>query len=105
MASKRLKKAAKLLNTQNQGEFYDEVMRALWGYIADKLNMPQESLNKDNVQSELASRGVNEEAVNAFIKALNDCEFARYAPGDAASNMQGVYNGAVDAIGKIEDNI
>jgi hypothetical protein len=105
MASKRLKKAAKLLNTQNQGEFYDEVMRALWGYIADKLNMPQESLNKDNVQSELASRGVNEEAVNAFIKALNDCEFARYAPGDAASNMQGVYNGAVYAIGKIEDNI
>ena len=36
---------------------------------------------------------------------MNDCEFARYAPGDAASNMQGVYNGAVHAIGKIEDNI
>lgn len=103
MAVKRLKNASKLLKAQNQNEFYDEVMRALWGYIADKLNMPQESLNKDNVLSELTSRNVAPEASELFIKALNDCEFARYAPGDAASNMQAVYESAEVAISKIED--
>lgn len=105
MALKRMKNASKLLKSQSQNEFYDEVMRALWGYIADKLNMPQENLNKDNIQSELASRGVSEDVSGAFIKALNDCEFARYAPGDAASNMQSVYDGAIDAISKMEDNL
>lgn len=105
MALKRMKKADKLLNTQNHNEFYDEVMRALWGYISDKLNMPQENLNKENIQSELAARNVNEEASSAFINALNECEFARYAPGDAASNMQNVYNGAIEAISKMEDNL
>lgn len=103
MAIKRLKNASKLLKTQNQNEFYDEVMRALWGYIADKLNMPQENLNKDNVLSELTSRNVAPEASELFIKALNDCEFARYAPGDAAQNMQAVYDSAEAAISKIED--
>ncbi|MBO4664445.1 MAG: protein BatD [Bacteroidaceae bacterium] len=103
MAIKRLKNASKLLKAQNQNEFYDEVMRALWGYIADKLNMPQENLNKDNVLSELTSRNVAPEASELFIKALNDCEFARYAPGDAASNMQAVYESAEVAISKIED--
>ena len=103
MAVKRLKNASKLLKAQNQNEFYDEVMRALWGYIADKLNMPQENLNKDNVMSELTSRNVTPEASELFIKALNDCEFARYAPGDAASNMQAVYESAEVAISKIED--
>ncbi len=105
MALKRMKSASKLLASQSQGEFYDEVMRALWGYIADKLNMPQENLNKDNVQSELSSKGVNDDVIKSFIKALNDCEFARYAPGDAASNMQAVYDSAIDAITKIEDNL
>jgi len=105
MAVKRLKNAGKLLKTQKQSEFYDEVMRALWGYIADKLNMPMENLNKDNVLSELSSRNVSTEASEMFIKSLNDCEFARYAPGDAASNMQAVYDSAVDAISKMEDNL
>lgn len=105
MAVKRLKNAGKLLKTQNQNEFYDEVMRALWGYISDKLNMPQENLNKDNVLNELSSRNVSQDASEMFIKALNDCEFARYAPGDAASNMQSVYDSAVDAISKMEDNL
>ncbi|MCR5313299.1 MAG: BatD family protein [Bacteroidaceae bacterium] len=105
MALKRMKSAAKLLNSNSHNEFYDEVMRALWGYISDKFNMPLESLNKDNVQSELLARGVSQEVADTFIKALNDCEFARYAPGDAASNMQAVYDGSINAITKIEDNL
>lgn len=103
-ALKRMRNAAKLLKTGKQSDFYDEVMRALWGYISDKFNMPLESLNKDNIQSELASHGVSDDASQILLKALNDCEFARYAPGDSASNMQSVYDGAISAISKIEEN-
>lgn len=105
-ATKRLKTANKLLGEKKQNEFYDEVMRALWGYIADKLNMPQESLNKDNIQAELSAKSVPQELTDQFIKTLNDCEFARYAPSsDVNAQMESVYQSAIETISKIEDNL
>lgn len=105
-ATKRLKAANKLLAAHQQNEFYDEVMRALWGYVADKLNMPQESLNKDNIQSELTAKHVPQELTDQFIKTLNDCEFARYAPSsDVNAQMENVYQSAIDTISKIEESL
>lgn len=105
-ATKRLKVASGLLAKKQQNEFYDEVMRALWGYIADKLNMPQEALNKDNIQSELSAKNVPQELIDQFIRTLNECEFARYAPGaDANATMENVYQAAIDTISKIEDTL
>ena len=104
IAKKRLKVAAKLLADKNQSEFYDEVMRALWGYIADKLNMPQANLNKDNINAALAQQQVDTQLTDEFIKTLNECEFARYAPGNPNENMETVYNSAVNVISKMEDN-
>lgn len=80
-------------------------MKALWGYIADKLNIQQERLNKDNINGELKAKGVEQPLIDEFIKTLNDCEFARYAPGDANEAMEAVYNNAVSIIGKIENSI
>lgn len=104
IAKKRLKVASKLLADKNQSEFYDEVMRALWGYIADKLNMPQANLNKDNINAALAQQQVDPQLIDDFIKTLNECEFARYAPGNPNENMETVYNSAVNVISKMEDN-
>jgi tetratricopeptide (TPR) repeat protein len=104
IAKKRLKVAAKLLAAHNQNEFYDEVMRALWGYIADKLNMPQANLNKDNINAALAQQQVEPSLIEQFIKTLNECEFARYAPGNPNENMETVYNNAVNVISQIEGN-
>ena len=104
IAKKRLKVAAKLLAAHNQNEFYDEVMRALWGYIADKLNMPQANLNKDNINAALAQQQVDPSLIEQFIKTLDECEFARYAPGNPNENMETVYNSAVNVISQIEGN-
>ena len=104
-ALKRMKKAGKLLAEKRQNEFYDEVLRAMLGYVADKLNMPQEQLNKDNIQAELSANNVGQEHIDAFIKSLSDCEFARYAPGDANANMETVYHSAIDTITRMEDNL
>lgn len=105
VASKRLKKAAKLLSAHDKNNFYDEVMRALWGYISDKLNIPQASLNKDNVQAALTEKNVDPSLISQFIKCLDNCEFARYAPGDPNENMENLYHNAVEVISNMEAKI
>ena len=101
VATKRLKKAAKLMAANKQGEFYDEVLRALWGYVGDKLNMPVEQLSRENISQQLESSNISAETIKQFIGALDECEFARYAPGDATGNMNKVYDMAMNAITQI----
>ena len=101
VAVKRLKKAAKLMKAGKDGEFYDEVLRALWGYVGDKLNMPVDKLTRDNIREQLLAYSVSDETINQFIGALDECEFARYAPGDATGNMNKVYDAAITAITQI----
>ena len=101
VATKRLKQANKLMRSGRQSEFYDEVLRALWGYVGDKLAMPVEQLSRDNISQQLSERGVGDETIQQFISALDECEFARYAPGDATGNMTKVYDMAMTTITNI----
>ena len=103
VATKRLRKAKELMNGNRQGEFYDEVLRALWGYVGDKLNMPVEQLSRENISDKLSQRGVDETTVEKFISALDECEFERYAPGDATGNMNKTFTSAMTAIMEIEN--
>ena len=105
VATKRLKKASKLMADNKPGEFYDEVLRALWGYVGDKLNIPVEQLSHDNISQRLAERNVNEDTVAQFMGALDECEFERYAPGDPKGNMNKVFDKAMTAIEKIEETM
>ena len=103
VATKRLKKASRLMTDNKPSEFYDEVLRALWGYVGDKLNIPVEQLSHDNISQRLSERNVGEETISQFIGALDECEFERYAPGDPKGNMNKVYDKAITAIEQIED--
>lgn len=104
-AVRRLKNAGKLMKAGQREAFYDEVLRALWGYLSDKLNIPQAELTKDNVEAELAKYGVDEALTQEFMEILNTCEFARYAPSAASDAMDKLYEQTVDAIGKMESTI
>ena len=105
VATKRLKKAARLMAANQPSQFYDEVLRALWGYVGDKLNIPVEQLSHDNIADRLTSRGVDETVIQQFIGAIDECEFERYAPGDPKGNMNKVYEVAMTAIEKIENGM
>lgn len=104
VATKRLKKAKKLLKMGKANDFYDEVLRALWGYVGDKLAMPVEQLSRQNISEKLSERNVSEETIANFIEALDECEFARYAPGDPAVAMEHTYDKAAEAIENIEES-
>ena len=105
IATKRLRLANKLMLQGKQGEFYDEVMRALWGYMSYKLNMPAEKLNRDNIRETLCRHFVDDATIEKFTTALDECEFERYAPGDAAGNMNRTFESAMTAIMDIENAI
>ena len=105
VATKRLKLAGKLLSENKKNEFYDEILKALWGYISDKLNIPVSQLSKDNIESKLSEYGVDALLIKEFIDALNECELARYAPGNENEAMDKVYTASVNIISKMENSI
>ena len=105
VATKRMKNAGKLLAEKKTEAFYDEVLKALWGYISDKLSMPVSQLSKDNIEGKLQQHQVADELVKEFIDILNDCEFARYAPGSQDEKMDKIYSSAIEIISKMENSI
>ena len=105
VAARRLKAAGKLMEKNDNEKFYDETLKALWGYVSDKLNIPVSELTKDNVEEKLTANDVAEGLIKEFIETLNECEFARYAPGDVSQTMDKVYSAAMSIISKMEDSI
>ncbi len=105
VAIKRLRVAEKHLKNHNKEPFYDEVLRALWGYFGDKLSIPVAKLTKDNIEMELSNYGVDTPLIEQFMDILNTCEFARYAPVESDTAMDKLYNQTISAIGEMENKL
>ncbi|GHS94829.1 hypothetical protein FACS1894207_3660 [Bacteroidia bacterium] len=105
VASKRLKTVAKYLNENKKEAFYDETLKAVWGYLSDKLNIPVSALTKDNVEANLTQYGVDESLINDFRNILDTAEFARFAPSQGSGAMDELYHSTVKAIDKMESTI
>ena len=103
IARKRLKKASQLMFLHKPEEFYDEVLRTLWEYVGYKLNIAPEKLSRENIKGNLSSHNVPDDSIDKFIAALDECEFERYAPGDASGNMEKTFQYAMTAIMEIEE--
>ena len=103
VAIKRLRIAERYMREQDRRAFYEEMLRALWGYLSDKLNIPVADLTKDNIREELARRGVETEA-DSIIAIIQRCEEAQYSPS-ASVNMSEVYGEGIDIVSKIESAI
>lgn len=103
VAQRRLKMAEQLLKQNKKEAFYEEIERALWTYLSDRLSVPTAQLNKENIAQILASKGVAQELIDEMLKVLSTAEFARYAPvSDHA--MQDLYNDTTKMINQLENN-
>ncbi len=105
VANKRLKKAAHLLKTGEREAFYEEVLKALYGYLSDKLSLPLSELSKDNAKEILMKSKVSEELVQAFMDVLDTCEFARYSPSSGTGEMDQLYQKTITTISKLENQV
>ena len=105
IATKRLKLSHKLMLENKQNEFYDEVLRALWGYVGDKMNISVTDLSHDNIEEKLREHDIDQDTISKFLEALDSCEYARYAPDDVKGNMNKTFETAMEAITKIEESM
>lgn len=103
VARRRLKAAEGFMRSGDSEKFYEEILRALWGYLSDKLAMPVSQLSRDNISATLASKGYSEESAGAIVSVLDDCEMARYTP-DSSNRMDSVFERGVNAINQLESN-
>lgn len=101
VASRRLKTAGKYLSAGDNDKFYEEMLRALWGYLSDKLTIPLSQLNRQNIVERLSEKGYSAEATSSIVNVLDECEMARYTP-DSSSRMDSVYDEGVKAINNLE---
>ena len=102
VARGRLKNAYQHLKAKDQEKFYVEMSQALWGYIADKLGIERSKLSMDTVSETMKGKNVPDELTQQFVDTLNNCEFARFAPGSAEEKMDDLYQRGIDVISKAE---
>ncbi|MBS6459061.1 MAG: protein BatD [Alistipes sp.] len=103
VAVQRFRTAAKYMKEQNRHAFYEEMLRALWGYLSDRFNIPVADLTKESVREELARRGAHDEA-RLITEIISECEEAQYSPS-ASVRMDEVYAEGIDIISRIESAI
>lgn len=103
IARKRLKAAASFMKAHQSEKFYEELLRAMWGYLSDKLNIPASQLTRQNIVDTLTQRGVAPEVSQRVIGILDDCEMARYTPDSGLdSSVEAIYNVATEVINDME---
>ena len=102
VAQQRLKKAATLLKENKKDAFYEEIERAAWTYLSDRLSIPTAQLNKDNIAQILASKGISNEMIDEVRRVLSTAEFARYAP-ISDHTMQDLYTDTTQIINQLEN--
>lgn len=101
VAVQRLRMAERYMKAEDRHAFYEEMLRAMWGYIGDKFNIPVSGLTKEKIREELYRRNVDETTVEQFCEIISRSEEAQYAPA-ATIEMNEVYVEAVEVISKIE---
>lgn len=103
VAIKRFRIAERYMREQDRRAFYEEMLRALWGYLSDRLNIPVADLTKDSVCEELSKRGATEEA-ERIVSIIRRCEEAQYSPM-ASADMSEIYGEGIDVVSKTESAI
>ncbi|WP_295125981.1 BatD family protein [uncultured Chitinophaga sp.] len=104
VALKRLELAARYLKEEKDKAFYEEISRAVWGYLSHKLRIPMAELSKQLVQEKLQDK-VEESNTRELFELLDNCEMALYAPVGSSQSRQHTYRQAIDVISKLEDEL
>jgi len=105
VAIKRLHQAALCLKNKQIDKFHEEILKAIWGYLSDKLSIPVSDLNRNNAISALTEKGIDEEKLNTLNRILDSCEFARFAPSASGTEAETIYEEASRFIKSVENSL
>jgi len=93
------------LKNEEIDQFYDEILRAIWGYLSDKLNIPVSDLTRTNAIAALQEQGIGEDEIQSLSRILDTCEFARFAPASSETEATSIYEGVSQFIKSVENLI
>lgn len=105
VAVKRLHAASVCLKNQQTDKFYEEILKAIWGYLSDKLLIPVSELSRTNAATALTAKGINDEKINKMNSILDTCEYARFAPSASGTEAEKIYEEASQFIRSVENSI
>ncbi len=105
VASARLKTAGKFLKEDNDEEFFSELLKAMWGYLSDKLSIPYSHLNIQAATGILAKKGIDSMSINKIINIIESCEYSRFSPTGSVQDRKDIYRSAEEVIKAIENEI
>lgn len=105
VAGKRLKEAEQCLKNNTTDKFYEEILKAIWGYLSDKLSIPVSELTRNSAVSSLKAHGIDENEINNLTSILDTCEFARFAPSASEAEAEKIYEGTSSFIKSVENSI
>ncbi|HUV00259.1 MAG TPA: BatD family protein [Bacteroidales bacterium] len=105
VAKRRLTEASRCLKSGLIDKFYEEMLKAIWGYLSDKLNIPVSDLTRNSAINSLKEEGIEEEKINNLITILDTCEYARFAPSSSDTEAAAIYEGASQFIRTIENSV
>ena len=104
-ARKRLKAASSHMNKNETEAFYEAILKALTGYLVDKLSIPVSEMSKEKARAGLEKYNIEEEIISEYLELADICEMARYAPASAEAQVDEVYSRSIKVIGKTEQNL
>ncbi len=104
-AQTRLKSADRFRKANDQDRFYEEVGKAIWGYMSDKLTIETSSLSRDVILEHMGDRGIKEEMKTEFLRILDDSEVSRFAPSSGKRDINQLYSEAVNLIRNLENSL
>ena len=93
------------MRANNAKGFFEEVLKALWGYMSDKLSIPVSELSQENIRQSINEKTVDKKLVDEFIELVDTCEYAQYAPAGESFLLEDIYRKAINIISKLEQEI
>jgi hypothetical protein len=105
VAVKRLRTASICLKNEEIDKFYEEILKAIWGYLSDKLNIPISDLTRSNAVVSLKEKGIDDDRINNLTAILDVCEYARFSPSASETEAVTIYEGASHFIKSVENSI
>jgi hypothetical protein len=105
IAGKRLKAASGCMKREEMDRFHEEILKAIWGYLSDKLNIPVSDLTRNNAVTALKEKGISDEDITSLTGILDSCEYERYAPASSGTEAANIYDGTARFIRSVENSI
>jgi hypothetical protein len=106
LSRKHLKQAMELLESGDTQGYFEEVERAVLGFIGNRLDIAEKGLTRPQLDGLLAERGIHESLRNRLKALLDLCDRGRFAPASfSPENKESAFDDASALIPDLDEQL